>query len=635
MISHIRLILGIIFGIPLLALFYIGLNAMGMYAEVVFSLGVLLGGVYTFFLYVLWWRGLRKSSLGRSVIDEAISQNVIEGLILLNRDETVYFVNDKILEYFNLNKDQGKFLTGMHWSELFNVTDVCDLIKKKYKIVGSLKSDQEWEGSIRLDRTFTGIEKYASDLSDERYFRITLEPFKGNYYVLVIKDISDFKEAEYERDRAHDRLLQSQKSEAVGRLVGGIAHDFNNILASISGYAEFLEEDLEGQDQLRKFASNILEGTEQAKRIIEQIQVFSRNNETTKGCVEINRVVDETLSLLRAGLPHTVDVRHDYKSMENFVYGNVPQISQILVNLTVNALQALEGNKPSGELSVTVDRHLAEDSKLIDIDMQTVPLAYKDMSGEYAVVSEGRIHLQLGSFEAGKEYVCVAVTDTGCGISEEHIREVFEPFYTTRNADEGSGMGLAVVLSVLARHEGVLVMDTVEGKGSRFSVYIPVFVAKRNPMPVIDETDVSETEVKGRVLVVEDQDSVRLMMERMIARLGYDVVSHVDGTDALDAVREDPYGFDLIITDQVMPKMNGTDLAYELSQDFDDLPIILISGYSKSKLEDAVRDCPLVVSFMKKPVNKKALSQEIMEAIEQMPRASEVLLDEDGDEMVA
>ena len=560
-----------------------------------------------------------KKKRDRSVAfsDEALQKNDFynlssDGYVVLNAQEHIVSLNSKARYFLNLNDEHVSSLVGLHWSKIFDVTDVRQIIKNKNVISSYIRSGKRWVGDINFSE---GEDSQDIDAS----VSVRFEKLDDIVSVIVIEDITQYNQVCAERDKAHKQLLRSQKTESIARLVGGIVHDFNNILASVMGYAEFLEEDLRGQEKLRKYAENILEGTDQAKKLVDQVLVFTRSTDQSKDRLDISRIVNETFSMLRAGIPDTVEIYHDKDSKNAFVYGNVSQLSQIFINLSVNAFQALDAGNNKGVLKVATDRFTPDKAVIIGHEDTQIGLELRSVPAVCCMASGSRCLAQVGEFESGQEYISISIEDSGSGIPYAVIQKMFRPFYTTRNDENSSGMGLSVVVAALSKHNGVLVLDTELEEGSRFTVYFPVF-EQEEQQEESREIKAEGGHAHGKILIVEDQESVRLMMEKMVTRIGYDVVSCANGLEALDFVREDPMGFNAIVTDQLMPKITGLELAKELEQDFHDLPIVLVSGYSPTKLEVAIRDYPLITTFLKKPVSKGDLAEAVEEAIRKMPR---------------
>jgi PAS domain S-box-containing protein len=360
------------------------------------------------------------------------------------------------------------------------------------------------------------------------------------HYVAIERDVTH--EAELET-----QLRQAQKMEAIGTLAGGIAHDFNNILAAIMGYAEMALYDVPEGTQGRRNLEQVLKAGYRGKDLVKQIITFSRRSEQERGPMRVSPIAKETLKLLRASLPTTIEIRQNIGARSGMVLADPTQIHQVLMNLCSNAAYAMR--EKGGILEI----------RLADVDISSDGAAS---------------HLEL---DPGP-YVKLTVRDTGHGMDRATMERIFDPFFTTKKPGEGTGMGLAVVHGIVKSCGGAIVVDSELGKGTAFEVFLP-----RIEGDFLTETDLAAPMATGneRILFVDDEEDLVDMTQQMLERLGYSVVAMTNSLEALEVFKAEPDQFALVITDQTMPHMTGADLAKELMRIRPDIPIILCTGFSE------------------------------------------------------
>ncbi len=374
-----------------------------------------------------------------------------------------------------------------------------------------------------------------------------------------------------ERIRLEKQVAQQQKMEAVGRLAGGIAHDFNNLLTVIKGHAEFLSEALPANGESRGDIDQINKSANRAAGLIRQLLAFSRqqvleqqviNANVLLGGLEkrISRIVGENINLSRTLHPGTPSI-----------LGDPVQVEVAVMNLVMNACDAM----PDGG-------HLQLSTRTVSVSGSEAKVRAEARAGDYVVIS----------FE-----------DNGCGIEPELLVEIFEPFYTTKEPGKGTGLGLATVYGIAQQSGGFVDVESVPGKGSTFSLYLPAA-----PADLSSEKKSARRSVPGseRILLVEDQEEVRTVARRILAARGYRVVEAGNGVEALSVIDADDEGIDLVLTDAVMPSMNGPDLVRALRATIPELPVIIASGYTDHEL---VKHCTidLKVPFLAKPFQAEEL----------------------------
>ncbi len=393
-------------------------------------------------------------------------------------------------------------------------------------------------------------------------------------------EIEERRQAERERGRLEGKLRQSMKLEAIGTLAGGIAHDFNNILVGILGFAELAKDDLPADSPVRSDLDQVIEAGKRARDLIRHILTFSRQGDQEIAPIQIHPLIKEAVKLLRPTLPANIEIRQKIET-EAAIMGDPTEIHQILMNLCTNARYAME------ETGGVIEISLGE-TTLKSVDLKTIP-----------------------DVEAG-QFVELTVSDTGVGIDEEIIGNIFDPYFTTRKSGKGTGMGLAVVHGIVNSYGGTITVESVRGRGTAFHIFFPKTDLDVLPDIVADEMVPTGTE---HILFVDDVWGVVNFGKKMLERLGYTVTSRTSSVEALEAFRAQPEKFDLVITDQTMPNMIGTELAREILSVRPDLPIILCTGYSAYITEEQVKAMG-IREYVMKPFVRREMAEVIRRVLD-------------------
>lgn len=404
--------------------------------------------------------------------------------------------------------------------------------------------------------------------------------------VCVLHDITPIRAEEEKRNALEARLMQARKMEAIGQLTGGIAHDFNNILSGILGNVELAESRAANlkDDELIDYLNDVRESGRRARELVAQLLTFGQNRPAHPVRVNIEDAVDEVLRVLGPVLPPGLEIIRSVRPDGVSVNADPVQLQQLIMNLCVNARDATGGN---GALEIVVE-------------------IVRDFRGRCSSCQE----------QFAGDYVCLSVSDSGPGIEAESEAKIFEPFYTSKRAGEGTGLGLSVVHGVAHGHNGHIVVDSSRGT-TTFSSYFPL--AETDDSDAISQTngrpaDANRLELHGTVLLVDDEDSVRKVMAQLLERRGLKVTSAASADDALSEFEADPQCFDLLITDQTMPGMTGVDLAREILAQRPDLPVILCSGFSRD-LDQRQLHQTGIRSYVQKPVNFPTLIEKISDLL--------------------
>ncbi len=405
---------------------------------------------------------------------------------------------------------------------------------------------------------------------------IGLNPVQAGDRLVVIAtlvDISARLAAERAAREAEERLRQSRKLESLGTLAGGIAHDFNNVLLAIVGYTELAGRQLgAGETAAREDLEQVLRAADRGKQLVQRILAFSRRRDLTRLPVRLPRVVSEGLDLLRATLPSTIEIRTAIDEATPTVLADETQLHQVLLNLATNAAHAM---KEGGTLEVRVAGASVDE----------------DLAARHADLRPGR-------------FARLTVTDTGEGIPPEVRERIFEPFFTTKPAGEGTGLGLSVILGIVRSFDGAIVLESEPGRGTRVDVYLPAHEAPAEaaagPGPA------AAADGRPHVLFVEDEEVLAKLERRQLEALGYRVTVHTSSVEALEDFRRRPGEFDLMVTDNTMPRMTGLQLAAEVTRMRPGLPVLMVSGYADNADPEVLRASGIRAT-LRKPHTAKEL----------------------------
>ncbi|MEY2878631.1 MAG: hypothetical protein RLZZ15_1011, partial [Verrucomicrobiota bacterium] len=395
-------------------------------------------------------------------------------------------------------------------------------------------------------------------------------------------DITDVRRVEAERALMQERLLQNQKTEALGTLAGGVAHDFNNLLAGILNYTELARADVPAtHPHLRGFLGEVLGCGQRARELVRQILLFSRAEDAERAPLRLTDAVNEALRLVRSTAPAGVEIVDDLEPGAPLVLANATQVHQVVTNLCINAHQAI--GAAGGRITVSVR------ARMVD----------------------GALAAALPDLRPGR-HVCLAVADTGPGIEPAVLARIFDPFFTTKKPGEGTGIGLAVVRSIARSHRGAIRALSQPGAGTIFEWFLPVHALSA----AANERAAREVP-RGRgqhLLVVDDQAAVALSLRAMLERLDYRVTVCTDPRDALAKFSAAPAAIDALITDLQMPGLSGLDLARQLLAQRPELPVFISSGFAGNLTAEKMKEAG-ITDFLPKPVELADLADALARAL--------------------
>ncbi len=389
-----------------------------------------------------------------------------------------------------------------------------------------------------------------------------------------------------QQKQLEEQFVQSQKMQAIGQLAGGVAHDFNNLLTAMIGFSDLLLLRHKPGDSSFSDIMQIKQNANRAANLVRQLLAFSRQQTLRPKVQDLTDILTEVSYLLRRLIGANIELEVIHGQDLGLVRVDVGQMEQVLINLAVNARDAM---KTGGHL--TLKTYSYENTRPMERGGDDMPPG---------------------------EWIVLEVSDTGCGISQENLNRIFEPFFTTKEVGQGTGLGLATVHGIIRQTGGYLHVDSELDKGTVFTIYLPCL--SDSEVEEVDEEKVEEEDSRdltgtARILLVEDEDAVRTFSSRALLNKGYEMLEAESGEDALSvmAEQEDKY-IDLLITDVIMPNMDGPTLAQRMRQDSPGLKIIFISGYTEEKLKEHMGEN---IWFLPKPFTLKQLAAKVKEALEE------------------
>lgn len=442
-----------------------------------------------------------------------------------------------------------------------------------------------------LDRVTQAGPQVSTPLREEGSDELTrLAEGVNSLLARVRQDAQAQRVAHEHQEVLQIQLMQSQKTEALGRLTGGIAHDFNNSLAAITGWVRLAAEDIPDPDHPSQEAlQQALKATRYADGLMRQLLAFGRQTEPKLSRMHLTNLIEETRQMMASGLTRDCEIVVDYQVDDDEVDADTTQLQQVLVNLLINASDAMKGQGR------------------IDLILEEVVLP----------LSEGQALLPGAAGLASGRYLLLRVRDHGPGIEPTLLDRVFEPFFTTKAKGRGTGLGLSVAHGVLARHQGGLGVESELGQGACFYFYLPVSQRQLEAAP---NTMPGGPGVGRHILFADDDQLVRHAWSALLERKGWFVTRARDGEEAWTHFKQAGKRFDVVLTDQSMPRLDGVGLAHRILASEDPPPIVLISGHANEVPPDLLE--ALFVAVLHKPVDTSEIDRVLRDAIRRQAEAS-------------
>ncbi len=502
---------------------------------------------------------LQQSKYFKEVVEQTA-----DGIVIYDDKGYIQYVNPAFEQITGYAKKEVLGNRPFFWLQKSKLEKV-----DKKKILGRLFRGEKWQGHVQgMKKDKTPIE---IDLSVAPVFS---KKGEISNFVSVTRDMTEKLSLEHQ-------LRQAQKMEAVGTLAGGIAHDFNNILMAIIGYSEMMMRRLESNTALYKYSESIMNAGNRGKRLVQQILSFSRQSGGEIRPLQVEPLIKEDIKLLQATLPSNINLTTQIEGDFDQVKADPSDLHQLVMNLSTNAIHSMEEN--GGDLFL----------KLEELELGA---------------NNRKEDLQPG------KYLHFLVRDTGEGIDDSTLERIFDPFYTTRGPDKGTGLGLSVVHGIVNKLGGSIKVDSQPGQGSSFSVYLPV----AKPLTERSEKDLEDSDAvskgKGRILFVDDEKDILAWGKETLQTLGYDVVGSESSIRAWDIFSNNPDTFELVVTDQKMPDMNGLELASRIKELRPQVPILLSTGYGE-ELVSSEKEVEIVEQILEKPFSMGRFSQAVKSLI--------------------
>ncbi|MDM8556090.1 response regulator [Desulfococcaceae bacterium HSG7] len=506
----------------------------------------------------------KKLEQERILLDTAI-RHVAESIVITDKAGTIQYVNPAFEKITGYTRAEA---FGQNPRILKSDTHNAEFYKSMW---ATLTQGNIWNGLM------TNRKKDETLYEEE----VSISPIKNQSgaitnYVAVKRDVT-------EQTRLQEQVRQSQKMEAIGTLAGGIAHDFNNILFPLVGYAELALDQMPEGGNTQRYLNAILTNLDRAGNLVRQILTFCRKTNEKLRPMKIQPVIREVLKFIRSSFPSTITVRQEIDQDCGKVSADPTQIYQVVMNLCTNAHHAMKTE--GGVLTV----------ELNEIDVDPDDLFYKNLT-------------------AGM-YLRLRVSDTGYGIKPEIMNRIFDPYFTTKEPEEGTGLGLAVISGIVRNFGGDIRVYSEPDRGTTFNVYLPRIDVGEDREPVIKHAAPPGDE---RILLIDDEIEITNFEKQILESLGYTVTALNSSPNALEMFSAQPDKFDLVITDMTMPTMTGAVLAEVMIRIRPDIPIILCSGFSENMDDNKARAIG-IREYVMKPIVRSELAQIIRKVLDEQP----------------
>ena len=425
---------------------------------------------------------------------------------------------------------------------------------------------------------------------DKKLLLMRIDDMDGSLvgHYCLCDDITERKKREQEQERLERELAQSRRLDSIGRMAGGIAHDFNNMLEVILGYVDLARNRRDDEVSLLEFLDEIESAAQRSADLTSQLLSFSRKQPMKPTVVDLNDALEQMLKMLRRLIGESVELHWVPRGGIPNVEIDVTQLNQVLANLCLNARDAMYGG---GSITIATD--------CVEIDAH-----------------DPRPFLPEGA------YAVITVRDTGDGIPDEICEHIFEPFFTTKSEGKGTGLGLATVYGIVKQCEGYIDVKSKLGEGTEFTIMLPAKQIEQNgDDAATDEPERSASRGNETILLVEDEEQILALLEKLLTSLGYNVYSALQPSVALQLAQEHASEIDILVSDVVMPEMNGPELAGRLLDELPGLRVLFVSGYSMDSY-DGTNGINPSENLLRKPFTLKQLAARVRETIAEAPRSA-------------
>lgn len=511
---------------------------------------------------------LNDTTIKKEYLDNII-HSIIDTVIVIDLDTTIKVVNQSTLDILGYEKNE---LLGK---------PVSLILPKEFSpplLTMLSENPSGWHATKEMEIIYVTKENHHVPMLFSSAIMYADGIVQGMLF--VAQDIRSRKKIELENATLQAQLQQSLKMESIGTLAGGIAHDFNNILAIIIGSSELAIEDTPEGDATHSYLAEIKKASIRAANIVKQLLRFSQKTYEELSPIDVVPVIEDAINFLRSTIPANIDIRRNFLVTESTILADPTQINQIVMNLLINASQAIE--EKTGVIELSLDA-----------------IAVDDDDANFSLTSR-----------KGK-YLRIIIRDNGPGIDPLIINRIFDPYFTTKEVGKGSGMGLAVVQGIVNNMNGGIRVDSTPGQGTSFTI---LFETAPESPEVATDTGKSPSTGKGRILFVDDEELIVRMTCQILKRMGYRVEAKTSPTEALELFRSQPDQFDIVLTDMAMPQMTGATLSEKILAVRPDMPIIICTGYSDSVDEDKAKALG-IAGFVLKPIQARELGKVIQNVL--------------------
>ncbi|MCK5116180.1 MAG: PAS domain S-box protein [Candidatus Aegiribacteria sp.] len=497
----------------------------------------------------------RNKDLYRSVIENSNDS------IIVYKDGIIIFVNDT-----------AKRVTG-YLEEEFYGSNILDFISTDFKPVMLEYMNDRIAGKNSPSLYDIEILRKDGDIIPAEISVSTIQ-FEGEQaHLAILRDLSN-------RHALEGQLRNAQKMEAVGQLAGGVAHDFNNILQVINGYTELAQTSLEEGNPVKEMLQQVEQAGERANSLVSQLLTFSRNQQVVTRVLDLNEIITEHISLLQRVIGEDIELEFLASSETIYINGDQEMIGQILLNIFLNARDAMPDG---GKILVKTKRAF--------LDREFCKANSSNDQGYYAMLS---------------------ISDTGCGMDKGTLSRIFEPFFSTKGITAGTGLGLSTVYGIVSQHDGIITAKSKPENGSIFQIYLPLVKKEAIIEELLPEHEIT-LETSRTIVITEDDESVRNLVSDVLSDAGHEVITAVNGEDAVILLNDSPDSVDLVILDVIMPVLGGYEAADRIREIRPDIPLIFCSGSKEVQNQEDTSKRPERSRFLSKPYSMAQLLSAINE----------------------